>query len=186
MVTSERWWKIVQIVHDALVIVFLPILFPVLCVLGFRYNRREKEKRLKEREERKKPWPGALRHEFLDPRSNESVLTLPLEPVPGMTYQKATAAQTDCLLLTKLPKELRDMIWEECLGKKAIHLTMTRDCYTDPVKLVSFICCSFEDIQHRECLGGWRLEGGEYWHQDTPDDDGKDHHIKILYTCRKM
>ncbi|CCD43010.1 hypothetical protein BofuT4_P070860.1 [Botrytis cinerea T4] len=61
------------------------------------------------------------------PRSIDSSLTLPLSSVPDLQRRKhKTISQNQCLLLSKLPFELRKVIWEECMGGKVLHLTLAK------------------------------------------------------------
>jgi hypothetical protein len=180
MVTSQRLW---QIAKGTLAFACLPLMLvcsPVLCLQHYLYLRHQKKLKKKQRP----AWP--IPFDYLDPRSNDSVLTLPLESVSGMTFQKATAAQADCLLLMMLPRELRDMIWEECLGRKAFHLTFTKSFGKDPIKLASMLCRNFGSVDHQECLGRWTIQDATLNNRAPSNSDEKYHHIKVLLTCRKM
>ncbi|KAA8570568.1 hypothetical protein EYC84_002830 [Monilinia fructicola] len=58
-------------------------------------------------------------------RSSDSALTLPLSPITELQNSRHTASsQNQCLLLMKLPLELRKIIWERCIGGKTLHFTI--------------------------------------------------------------
>ncbi|APA09142.1 hypothetical protein sscle_04g039120 [Sclerotinia sclerotiorum 1980 UF-70] len=58
-------------------------------------------------------------------RMNDSALTLPLSSASDTENRKHTThTQDQCLLLTKLPAELRKSIWELCLGGRRFRFSL--------------------------------------------------------------
>ena len=41
-----------------------------------------------------------------------------------------TSPQTNCLMLSRLPYEVRQLIWRQCLGGDSIHLSKKHDAFT--------------------------------------------------------
>ncbi|KAM0148893.1 hypothetical protein ACHAPC_007910, partial [Botrytis cinerea] len=121
------------------------------------------------------------------PRSTDSSLTLPLSSVSDLQRCKhKTISQDQCLLLSKLPFELRKVIWEECIGGKVLHLTIAHYQGEKHSKLVHIVCK--DELGHKSCFNRW-LE----W--TNPDDDNGNmitvrpwqdsKFLSLLLTCRK-
>ncbi|KAF7920983.1 hypothetical protein EAE99_007835 [Botrytis elliptica] len=73
---------------------------------------------------RRKPTPIAP-PDPLKTRSNSSVLTLPF-PRENVGQGRKTSAQSQSLLLSSLPIEIRMLIWEVCIGGNTFHLSLFR------------------------------------------------------------
>ncbi|KAF7871776.1 hypothetical protein EAF04_003883 [Stromatinia cepivora] len=87
-------------------------------------------------------------------RSNDSALTLPLSPAPYLQHRKHTTySQDQCLLLTKLPVELRKSIWELCLGGRRLHFTIAHYRGEKQSRLVHIVC--HEKPNHQGCFSHW-------------------------------
>ena len=121
------------------------------------------------------------------PRSIDSSLTLPLSSVPDLQRRKhKTISQNQCLLLSKLPFELRKVIWEECMGGKVLHLTLAKYDGETHDKLVHIVCLG--EPKHERCFNLWfpRLDSFDKANMITvcPRQDSK--FLSLLLTCRKM
>ena len=89
-------------------------------------------------------------------------------PSPAGSKELRTADQSQCNLLSKLPTEIRQLIWIECLGQMTFHLEI-RDR-----KLRHTRCCSPTPAS---CNGCYRHRKG--FQQDT-------HLLSLPLTCRQM
>lgn len=162
---------------------------PCLCIIGppaliihhfHRANRRHPTHKHRDRHHGRRPIP-------LKPRGSDSVLTLPLSPASHSNSRKhTTSSQEHCLLLMKLPIELRKSIWEFCLGGKTIHLTTAHYRGETTSKLVYIIC--LEDLNHKGCFSKWLPF-------DRGDDNGNmiahrpwqnSKLLALVLTCRQM
>ena len=89
-------------------------------------------------------------------------------PSPAGSKALKTADQSQCNLLSKLPTEIRQLIWIECLGQMTFHLEI-RDR-----KLRHARCCSPTPAS---CSGCYRYRKGSQ--QNT-------HLLSLPLTCRQM
>lgn len=89
-------------------------------------------------------------------RSSDSALTLPLSPAPDLQHRRhITSFQEHCLLLMKLPLELRKSVWERCIGGRIFHLTIAHYRGERQSRLVHIVC--HENLNHEGCFTKWLL-----------------------------
>lgn len=71
-------------------------------------------------------------------------LTLPLPVTNGLQSDRPIPSQLSCAILTRLPIELRQKIWLECLEEAStVHLYTSSRTSTEPLHLHSTLChCS--------------------------------------------
>jgi hypothetical protein len=105
------------------------------------------------------PHRGVSAHE-IQPAQRRRYLTPPPESQSARQYH----TQSQCLLLMKLPLELRDLIWHECVGDMIIHLRYLK-------KSLRRIECPSRD------LGRHILQSELYKRRKL---------LSILLTCRKV
>lgn len=94
------------------------------------------------------------------------------------------ASQLDCSLLTKLPAELREQIWRECLAGMTIHLEWK--CTTIPKsRVLSYAPCLSPDP---ESCNDFRGEKGcSRFARSLPEIGMPQRHLlSILLTCRQI
>ncbi|KIM99250.1 hypothetical protein OIDMADRAFT_56405 [Oidiodendron maius Zn] len=141
---------------------FVLCCFPVIVagVISQRKRRREYVENvpynLKGRGPRKSDLPNAKRRRRL---------TLPLS---AGSKALRTADQSQCNLLSKLPTEIRQLIWIECLGQMTFHLKI------EDRKLRHTRCCSPTPAS---CNGCYRYRKGSQ--QNT-------HLLSLPLTCRQI
>lgn len=121
-------------------------------------------------------------------RSSDSALTLPLSPTPELQKPRhTTSSQSHCLLLMKLPLELRKLIWERCIGGRTLHFTMAHYRGQKQSKLVHIVCQ--EKPNHKGCFSKWLPLKKEF------DDNGNmiatrpwqnSRFLSLVLTCRQM
>lgn len=165
------------------------VCFPYICLNIPSYliaRQREKSRPRYWRHMQHEGHPGHTPVPMI-PRSIDSSLTLPLSSVPDLQRRKhKTISQNQCLLLSKLPFELRKVIWEECMGGKVLHLTLAKYDGETHDKLVHIVCLG--EPKHERCFNLWfpRLDSFDKANMITvcPRQDSK--FLSLLLTCRKM
>jgi hypothetical protein len=145
---------------------------------------------------RKPTYPHAI-PEPLEPRSVDSVLTLPIhlpsesisEVASSLWKRKRTIPQTQCPLMTVLPPEIRKLIWEECLGGMTFHLTFARYVGASSSKLVHILCQNPGSLSHENCFTRWTVKDSiitrNIIHPDSTEKQGHKY-LSLLLTCREM
>ena len=106
---------------------------------------------------------------YLLSNSRARALTLPL-PLKPRNRQK-TFDQSQCGLLTKLPFEVRQIIWMECLGGMKLHIDI-RDRRLRHLIYSS----SDQSLCHQTC---WTWPA-------RPSDVPKRHLLSLLLSCRQV
>lgn len=99
------------------------------------WHRRRNLKQPEEETQRPPPPPRIL------PAHRPRALTLSSSSYISAT-RKVIGDQSKCVLLGKLPSELRQMIWRECIGGvHAYHLDTVRSKYTERLIVVNRKIC---------------------------------------------
>lgn len=163
-ITMAHYFKQVQVfVLEAL---FVLCCFPAIVARGIsKRQRREHEGNdqldMKGRGPRKSDLPNTQRRRRL---------TLP-SPVGSKALR--TADKSQCNLLSKLPSEIRQLIWTECLGQMTFHLEI-RDR-----KLKHVRCCSPTPASCDDNTGN----GCHRYRKGSPQNT---HLLSLPLTCRQM
>lgn len=61
-------------------------------------------------------------------KRRKRALTLPLPTGSNSSKKQKTLNQDQCLLLSRLPAEIRTQIWKECIGDLIVTLTEEKSC----------------------------------------------------------
>lgn len=87
----------------------------------------------------------------------------------ALTWQesKTVQSQDNSSLLAKLPLELRQLIWIECVGKMTVHLKIWD-------RRLRSVCCRCPEMPRCKHLR----------HYDTPDDEQRP--LAVLLTCQQV
>ncbi|KAF7931983.1 uncharacterized protein EAE97_009004 [Botrytis byssoidea] len=124
----------------------------------------------------------------LKTRSNSSVLTLPF-PREIIEQGRETNAQSQSLLLSSLPTEIRMLIWKLCIGGDTFHLKAV--CFGPQYRhtcLQHRLCDNHWNPavpwqKHYPCLGdGPRYYGPRYYGKDKD----KFNAFSLVVTCRQI
>ncbi|KAF2840981.1 hypothetical protein M501DRAFT_990913 [Patellaria atrata CBS 101060] len=127
--------------------------------------------------ERQKPKPLPK----MRPRALTPPLVRPAWSVKRMQHQK-TINQDECLLLNKLPAELRIMIWTYVVGGQTLHL------FEQPYRMAHVVCK--DKVPHRKMFNHpWcRQDIGMDWFRhsmSTPDPKNNRNVLALLKACRQ-
>lgn len=118
-------------------------------------------------------------------RERNHVLRRPLGPRPRKFPRRRRAlsiparnhSQEQCRLLAKLPFEVRQMIWKECLGDNQFHLRVNDG------QLSAIICSS---VKPDGCYGPGVNKGCHVSGTRSPFDRNIFNGLTILRTCHAM
>jgi 2EXR family len=110
-------------------------------------------------------------------KSRGRSLTLPLQPSSGR--KQRTDAQVKSVLLSKLPLEIRQMIWKECVGNRTIGLKIHHR------RLVSLVFRRYGTQNEEQEEQARRHFNGQSKKKATKDQY-KPHLVQMLRTCRQM
>ena len=156
-----------QSVDNALFHIVKFILWPFVCWYQFDQTRQDEI-------------ASGCRRGFPEPKGTHKgrrrrALTLPLPPKHNST--KRTSSQSECLLLSKLPPELRQIIWMECLGHMQIHITICDG------EFLHDLCRSPDPGSCDSFLG---YNGCHKYNEPYPGAMSKRRLLSTLVSCRQM
>lgn len=119
-------------------------------------------------------------------RSNDSVLTLPLPAKKSKLWrrQRRTRSQSGSLLLSRVPLEIRQQIWKNCVGGMKIHISPGME--KNKLVLFRYQCCAetWDQDCLLACVGEWFKRDIEARKSGTPKLP--ENLLSIFLTCRQM